>query len=248
MDAHTQDNSITEVMFVTGKFGKPLPVVDSFLFYPKDAERVLSRAGAGDATQRSSSATTGPGNASAGKQNTTTPTTSVSSRTSSTCSVCEMVSNTAQHARAHEARRLVCPEGDKDMQEEEHRLPVCKGRPQERAMSSRGGGHRRDTDTCREHDPHQRGQEYYRTCSRVGCPTALSRRARLRRRDVPKRTGYTLPSAHVSRSVQTAPHSPSHMSFSRTNGLPRMSPSSTQFNAMQQNAALVMCFVEGRSR
>ena len=24
MDAHTQDNSITEVMFVTGKFGKPL--------------------------------------------------------------------------------------------------------------------------------------------------------------------------------------------------------------------------------
>ena len=183
MDAHTQDNSITEVMFVTGKFGKPLPVVDSFLFYPKDAERVLSRAGAGDATQRSSSATTGPGNASAGKQNTTTPTTSVSSRTSSTCSVCEMVSKTAQHARAHEARRLVCPEGDKDMQEEEHRLPVCKGRPQERAMSSRGGGHRRDTDTCREHDPHQRGQEYYRTCPRVGCPTALSRRARLRRRD-----------------------------------------------------------------
>ena len=48
--------------------------------------------------------------------------------------------------------------------------------------------------------------------------------------------------------AKTAPHSPSHMSFSRTNGLPRMSPSSTQFNAMQQNAALVMCFVEGRSR
>ena len=65
-------------------------VVDSFLFYPKDAERVLSRAGAGDATQRSSSATTGPGNTSAGNQSTITPTTSVSSRTSSTCSVCEM--------------------------------------------------------------------------------------------------------------------------------------------------------------
>ena len=46
----TREMNIVKVSFLVGKIGKKIPVVDSFVFYPKDRDRVLSHAKQGAAT------------------------------------------------------------------------------------------------------------------------------------------------------------------------------------------------------